>query len=156
MSGFTSTEALLSRFAAIPAYIVQVIEGRSKEELRVKSAGNEWSMVEVFAHMRASDDIVTPRIYVILVRETPMLVAYDERRWAKIARYEQLDFHVSLHLFTMRRAELINVLRLLTSEDWQRVGIHEELGPQTVLSIVSGLLEHEEEHCAQLAALAKR
>ena len=156
MSHLTSIEVLLSRFAAIPERIAQVIEGVNEEELRAKPSQNVWSMVEVFAHMRTSDDIVTPRIYGILVRDTPTLIAYDERRWVKIARYEQLKFHTSLHLFTVRRAELIYMLRSQPVESWQRAGIHEELGSLTVLDIVTGLLEHEEEHCTQLAALAQK
>ncbi len=156
MSDFPSTEVLLSRFAAIPERIAQVVEGRSEEELRAKPSQNEWSIVEIFAHVRASNDIVIPRIYAILVRDSPPLAAYDERRWAELAGYAQIEFNTSLRLFTLRRAELINVLRQLAQEDWQRIGIHEELGPQTVLGIVTGLLAHEEEHCSQMAALAQR
>jgi hypothetical protein len=156
MSDIKPINVLLSRFAAIPRHIAQTIEGRSEEELRAKPSQDEWSMVNIFAHMRASDAIVTPRIYAILVRDTPPLIAYDERRWAEIARYEHLAFRSSLHLFTMCRIELINMLSLLASDDWQRVGIHEELGPQTVWGIVTGLLKHEEEHCAQLTALIQR
>ena len=156
MVDFKSTAALLSRFAAIPGRVAQAIEGRSEEELLTKLAQNEWSVMEVFAHMRASDDIVTPRIYAILVRDTPRLIAYNERRWAEIARYEHIEFRTSLRLFTMRRAELISMLRHLASKDWQLAGIHEELGTQTIWSIVSGLMEHEEEHCTQMVALAQR
>ncbi len=156
MAEFNAIDALLSRFAAIPARIARVIEGRDEEKLHAKPAQAEWSMVDIFAHMRASDGIVTPRIYAILVRDSPPLIAYDERRWAKVASYAEIEFHTSLRLFALQRTELVNVLRQLAPEDWQRAGMHEELGPQTVLNIVTGLLEHEEEHCTQLALLAQR
>ena len=80
-------------------------------------------------------------------------MAYDERRWAEVVRYEQLELHASLRLFTLRRAELVNTLRSLALEDWQRIGIHEEWGPMTLLAILTLFLEHEEEHCAQIVAI---
>jgi uncharacterized damage-inducible protein DinB len=156
MAELKTIDALLSRFAAIPGHIAQAVEGRNEEELQARPAQDEWSITEIFAHMRAVDDIFTLRIYAILVRDSTPLAAYDERLWAEVARYAEGEFHASLHLFTLRRAELINTLRHIAPEDWQRVGIHEELGAQSVLSIVSGLVEHEEEHTAQMAAPAHR
>jgi hypothetical protein len=47
-------------------------------------------------------------------------------------------------------------LRLLTPEDWERRGIHEKQGVQTLQTIVADLVGHEEEHTAQLIALSQR
>lgn len=146
-------DALLSRCAAIPARVAQVVEDRDAEVLHARPLPDDWSLVEVFAHMRAVDDIFTPRIYAILVRDSVALVAYDERRWAEVAHYEQLELQTSLRLFTLRRAELVNTLRSLALEDWQRIGIHEEWGPMTLLAILTFFLEHEEEHCAQIVTI---
>ncbi len=153
MSDLNSIDNLLSRCAAIPGRIAQAIEGRNEEELHARPLPDDWSLIEVFAHMRAVDDIFTPRMYTILVRDSVVLVAYDERRWAEVVRYEQLELHASLRLFTLRRAELVNTLRSLALEDWQRIGIHEEWGPMTLLAILTFFLEHEEEHCAQIVAI---
>jgi uncharacterized damage-inducible protein DinB len=153
MSDANPINALLSRCAAIPGRIAQAVKGRNEEELRTRPLPDNWSIVEIFAHMRAVDDIFTPRIYAILVRDAVALVAYDERRWAEIAHYEQLELHTSLHLFTLRRAELVNTLRSLVLEDWQRIGIHEEWGPITLLAVLTFFIEHEEEHCAQIVAI---
>ena len=153
MSDINLTNALLSRCAAIPGRIAQAIEGKHEEELRARPLPDAWSIVEIFAHMRAVDDIFTPRIYAILVRDSVALAAYDERRWAEVAHYEHLEIQTSLRLFTLRRAELINTVRSLTLEDWQRIGIHEEWGPMTLQAVLTFFIEHEEEHCAQIVAI---
>jgi DinB superfamily len=44
-------------------------------------------------------------------------------------------------------------LRSLVLEDWQRIGIHEEWGPITLLAVLTFFIEHEEEHCAQIVAI---
>lgn len=153
MLDLNSIDNLLSRCAAIPERIAQALEGRNEEELRARPLPDDWSLVEIFAHMRAVDDIFTPRMYAILVHDSVPLVAYDERRWAEIAHYEHLEIHTSLRLFTLRRAELVNILRSLVAEDWQRVGIHEEWGPMTLLAVLTFFIEHEEEHYAQISTV---
>ena len=97
-----------------------------EEKLHTRPVQNEWPIAEVFAHIRASDDIVIPRIYTILVRDSPPLLAYDESHWVEVAWYTEVEFHRSLHLFTLRRAEVVNMLRQLAPKSWQRTGVHEE------------------------------
>ncbi|HXV98064.1 MAG TPA: DinB family protein [Anaerolineae bacterium] len=143
---------LLDRLATIPARIARAVAGWPEAELHTKPNEGEWSAAAIFAHLRASDDILTPRLYAILVRDNPPLPAYDDRRWAEVAGYEQADFQTSLTLFTLRRAELVAMLRCIAPADWQRAGLHETHGSISILQIVTHLVEHEEEHCAQLEA----
>ena len=89
----------------------------------------------------------------MLVRDNPPLAAYDDRRWAEVARYEQADFQTSLNLFTFRRAELVTMLRRVPPADWQRTGLHETHGLMSILQVITHLVEHEEEHCTQLEAI---
>jgi hypothetical protein len=147
------TQHLLNRLSRIPERIAQAVTGWSEADLHTPSATDEWSAAAILAHLRASDDILTPRIYAMLVRDNPPLAAYDDRRWAEVARYEQADFQTSLNLFTFRRAELVTMLRRITPADWQRTGHHETQGPISILQVVTHLVEHEEEHCTQLEAI---
>ena len=61
----------------------------------------------------------------------------------------------SLELFALRRAELVKILQQLAPEDWQRQGIHEVHGAVTLRTMLNRLVEHEEEHCAQLESLVR-
>ena len=147
------THNLLDRLASIPARVARAVAGWSEADLHTSSATDEWSAAAILAHLRASDDIITPRIYAMLVRDNPPLAAYDDRRWAEVARYEQADFQTSLDLFTFRRAELVTMLRRVPPADWQRAGLHETHGLISILQVVTHLVEHEEEHCTQLEAI---
>jgi hypothetical protein len=42
------------------------------------------------------------------------------------------------------------MLGRIASEDWRRIGLHEVCGPVSLLNVITTLVEHEEEHCAQL------
>jgi uncharacterized damage-inducible protein DinB len=146
---------LLARLAATPGRVASVVAGWNDAEVRAPSADGGWSAAQIFAHMRAADDIWTPRIFMVLVRDQPLLAGYDERRWEEVAGYAQADLQLSLRLFSLRRAELVSALRRATPEDWQRTGTHETRGLLSLRDVALGLLEHEEGHCAQLEALRK-
>ena len=134
-------DLLLARLAANPDRIARAVAGWSEAELRAAPTPGEWSAADILAHLRASADIMTPRIYMVL------------RRWAQIAGYAGLEFGQSLTLFTLRRVEVVAMLRRVKPEDWARSGVHEEQGTTSLLELVGKLVEHEEEHCGQLEAI---
>src|SRR3954468_1122342 len=113
-------DSLINRIADIPNRILRTTDGWSEEELRARPASGEWSTADVLAHLRSGDDILTPRIYMMLVRDNPTLLAFEERKWAEVMGYADADFHTSLQTYILKRAELVNVLQRLTPEEWQR------------------------------------
>jgi hypothetical protein len=144
---------LVERLAATPGRIAAASSGRSPAELAASPADDAWSPVAVLAHLRASDDILSPRLIAMLVREDPALPAFDDRRWAVVMGYADADFQELLAAFAFRRAELVRALRRLTPADWQRGGLHEAHGPITLADTLRHLVEHEAEHCLQIEAL---
>jgi hypothetical protein len=143
---------LLTRLAAIPERIAQAVAGWTAAELAQHSADG-WSAAQLLAHLRASDAILSHRVYALLVRDGSPLPAFDERRWAEVAGYGGIEFSESLRRYALRRSELIAALERISPEDWQRTGMHEELGPISLTDVIRKLVDHDEEHCAQLEAL---
>jgi len=146
---------LIDRLSAIPARIDQATAGWSAEQLGATPTDGEWSARAVLAHLRSADDILAYRAYMLLVRDGAPMPSFDERRWAEVAGYTVADFHTSLEAFRLRRAELVAMLRRAGPDDWQRSGLHEERGPIALIDIITHVVEHEEEHCAQLAAIRR-
>jgi hypothetical protein len=143
-------ERLLSWLASAPGRFEAAIS-RLEDADSVTSAGpDEWSPADVLAHVRASQDILEPRIFQILVRDNPPLPAFDDRLWAEVARYVTLPVIESLEAMRLRRNELVRALRAISEADWQRTGTHELRGPLTVFAIASHIADHEEEHVAQI------
>ncbi len=144
---------VLSRLVAVPTRIARSVQGWSDAQLRAPTAPGEWSVAQILAHLRAGDDIIAYRAYMMMVRENPLLQLYDAERWVEAVGFAALDFHDSLRLFTLRRAELVNMLRRAALEDWKRTGTHEKRGTITLFDVVTTLVEHEDEHCLQLEEL---
>lgn len=148
-----NTESLINRIADIPNRIARTVVGWTEAELHARPTPQDWSAADVLAHLRAADDILTPRIYMMLVRDNPTLLAFEERAWADVLGYAEADFHASVQTYILKRAELVNVLQRLTPEQWQRTGVHEHQGSITVEQLVNEILAHESEHCRQIEAL---
>ncbi|HUP27735.1 MAG TPA: DinB family protein [Chloroflexia bacterium] len=148
-------EDLLGRLAASPGRFASVLS-RLDDAALAQTAGNDWSAAQVFAHVRAANDILEQRIYYVLVRDNTPLLAYDDRVWAEVARYANLPVTESLNTMKQRRKELVHMLRGISQGDWQRTGTHEVRGPMTVFELASYVANHDEEHIAQLEALIER
>ena len=149
----TEVNDLLTRLARTPTRVLQAAAGLNEEQVRQRPAEGEWSIAEVFAHLRASDDILASRFLPILARDEPPLAVYDERAWAETAHYAQARFRESLEIFSLRRAEIVEVLRQAPLAAWERTGVREQFGPISVLELARSLVEHEEEHEPHLLAL---
>jgi hypothetical protein len=147
------TEGLIERLAATPGRIAAAAAGLTPERLATAPEADEWSPLAVLAHIRASDDILAPRLVMMLVRDEPTLPAFDERRWSEVMAYEASDFQEVLAAFTFRRAELVRVLRSLGPGAWTRTGQHEARGTITLLDTLRHLAEHEDEHAIQMETL---
>jgi hypothetical protein len=145
--------ALVERAAAMPARLAAALGERAASAHATTPEVEEWSPAEILAHLRASDDILAIRAYMLLAREEPPLPVFDERRWAEVAGYARLPIADSLAVYGGRRAELVAMLRAVPPDAWARAGIREGFGRLTLLELLGALVEHEEEHCAQLEAL---
>jgi hypothetical protein len=143
-------EMLLSRLAAAPAHFQALLARLEDADSVTTVAAGEWSPHEVVAHMRATNDILEPRVFQVLVRPNTPLIGFDEDRWLQVLGYVKLPVTDLLQTMAWRRKELVNALRNVSPEDWERSGIHEVRGPMTVYELATQIAEHEDEHLAQI------
>src|SRR5260370_36836855 len=101
---------VIERLRDVPARIAKASGTRPASGLSAAPAKGEWSPAEILAHLRASDDILAYRAYMILARDNPPLPAFDERNWAEVAGYAHMDALDSLQTFSRRREELVTML----------------------------------------------
>lgn len=113
----------------------------------------EWSPIEILAHLKACDDSITLRVALILTHPQPVLQRFDERAWAEIAGYTAAPPDQTLLAYQRHRQETVWQLRRLPDDAWDCTAQHEDRGPVTLLQVLASLVEHEEEHVAQLREL---
>jgi hypothetical protein len=147
-------DAVIDALKSTPASLRLAVR-RLKAAQIAQPAGDDWSALDVVRHVRAADAILAPRIWHALVRDRPALPSFDERRWAELIASANVPVDAQLAAFAIHRAELTALLRTLTPDQWQRTGVHETNGDQTVLQMCTHIAEHEREHVAQIEAIVR-
>lgn len=143
---------LLDKLESAPGRYADLLRGRDEATLTARPAPDAWSPREILAHVRAGDDLLTGRIYIMLVRDNPPFHEVNERRWDEVAGYVEYPLDLLLDSYALRRRELLLMLRRIAHADWKRTAEHNKRGRMTVYTVAKHISDHEQEHLAQLEA----
>lgn len=144
------TKALLDRMEETMRRLTYVMVDFDDDEMAEAPQPGAWSPIQIFAHMKACDDLITPRMAAILTRNNPPLVSFDVDLWFQIAGYTDAPMDQTLMAFRRHRDEVLYQLRRLPEEAWERTGVHAERGQITLFDVITTAVNHEEEHVTEL------
>jgi hypothetical protein len=108
--------------------------------------------------MRACADVWGGCVTAMIAQDRPSLRAMNPRTWIKQTNYRDLDFHASLHAYTIQRAELLAILAPLPADGWSRSATVTGAGAvleRTVHSYAHWLARHERPHLTQIASIVE-
>lgn len=148
-------ESLIDALLRAPEVIADGLALLGKELFAKRASPEEWSQEEIFEHLRASDSIIAPRVYHVLLRPGTLMPAADERRWADLVRTASVSIEDRLSGYAILRQQLVGVLQSLGPSGWSVAGHHEDKGEMTVHDLVKHLVFHESQHLAQMIAVRK-
>jgi hypothetical protein len=148
----TNIQKILALLEEFPQRIASLTVNLDNERLHTPLVEEEWSLVEILAHLRCCEEVWANTIYTMLALDDPELAEVHPRQWAKVVKYDRLDFRISFRVFHLRRRELLEVLLGLPVEAWLRTGVIK--GRQhSVYSQARRLALHEADHLEQIEAL---
>ena len=134
--------------------LTEATAGVPERRLSTRPATDEWSAVEVLAHLRACADVWGGCIARLLTEHSPTIRAVNPRTWVESTDYGGLAFRPSFDAFRSQRHDLLARLDGLPDEAWQRAGTVTGAGrplERTVLSYAQWLATHERPHVRQIA-----
>lgn len=151
---YLPTDQILTILKETPPHLANLTSGLQSVQLHTAPSAEEWSVNQVFAHLRACADVWgSYYIIAILAQDNPTIKARNPRTWIKNTDYLEQDFQFSLRAFTKQRKKLLAVLESLSARDWSRrntlIGAGKPL-QQTLLSHADGLARHERAHLKQI------
>jgi hypothetical protein len=147
---------LLDALKAVPETLSALVNGINDDEARSARGGDEnWSVVEVFCHLRDAEEFFIKRYQAMRDQNEPVIDGYDQEALAREREYKNAGFRAALASFISLRGQAISELAQFTSEQWQRTGRHTELGQITIFSQVIHHVSHDAIHCAQIARQLK-
>jgi uncharacterized damage-inducible protein DinB len=141
-----SMTELAERYLAGTQALRQAVAGMDRQQLIARPVPNKWSTLEVVCHLVDSDQAWIHRMKRIIAEERPLLIGYDETRFAKSLGYHDRELEAELDLFDAGRRQMALVLRKLPSEALTRCGVHSESGLLTLEQSIVIEIDHVSHH----------
>ena len=136
-----------------PELLARLIEAASDDDLRRQPAQGKWSVSGILAHL-AEDELASSwRYRQMLENDGVSLAGFDQDEWARLGDYASWAPKEALVLFRLLREANLRMLARLTSEQWQRSGVHAERGRITVADLARHMAGHDVNHIEQVRKL---
>jgi DinB superfamily len=133
---------------ATPA-AVRAIVAEAGPDLQARPADREWSVYGCVAHLADAELVMSARYRWVLAHDDPPLIGYDQDLWVDGLRHGRDDPAALLALFVALRLANLDLWSRSTAEERDRVGLHEERGPESYELIFRLAAGHDRFHVAQ-------
>ncbi len=145
-------ERLIEQYASGPARLRAALATVPAEARQWRPKAGEWSAHEVVVHCADAETNAAARIRYLASEKEPLILGYDEARWAVTLDYQQHPLEPALATVDAVRANTVSLLRRFPEETWQREGRHTESGRYTAEDWLRIYAEHLEIHARQIEA----
>ncbi len=150
----TETIAVLKK---TPKTLSDLASGLSGQQLRLRNSPDEFSALENICHLRDIEiEGYTVRISRILAEAEPLLPDVDGGRLAAERDYNREDLHPAVESFRLARANNIENLQALTTDQYHREGTLEGIGTISLGKLLELMQEHDESHVRDMEIICRR
>ena len=147
----------IATIEALPQQLKAVVEPLTDEQLNTPYRPEGWTVKQLIHHIADSHLNSYVRFKWTLTEDSPMIKAYDEKRWAELSDSEQTPVSVSLSMLEALHYRWTILLKSLTSEDWDLAFRHPEFNiPWTLKMTVALYAWHSKHHLAHITNLVER
>jgi DinB superfamily len=133
-----------------PAQLRHVVADLSPQQLEARPVSGMWSTLEVVCHLVDSEQAWCHRMKRVIAEEKPLLIGYDESRFAALLGYHQHNLKTELALLEGMRLQMTVILRGLPEVAWARTGVHSERGLITLEEMLRAEVEHAFHHITRI------
>ena len=148
---FNTPACLLAVLKSTPAAMETISRALNPQLWRTRPAPDQWSLTEIFCHLRDVDQEVNlPRVEKIMAEKNPFVQGINSDTWADERSYNREDGLTGLHEFIHARTRLIERLANLPDEAWRLSARHAIFGPTQLIELVSFIATHDQSHDRQV------
>src|SRR5438132_8438293 len=146
-----TTAPLIDADLVGPATLRQAVAGMTPEHLLARPVPGKWSTLEVVCHLVDSDQAWIHRMKRVIAEDRPLLIGYDEGRFAAALAYQERSLEEELAIFEQSRQQMARILRTLPDAAWARNGVHSERGLITLEEHLQLEVDHVPHHVKFIA-----
>lgn len=140
------TVNLIRRYENGPGDLIASVDGLSDRQLDKRLGPKKWTIRQQVHHLADAELNLVCRMKKIIAEDNPLLIAFDQDKWADDLLYTKTSVEGSIALFYTLRASMTPILKSLKDPDFARTGIHNEIGKVTLLAVFQYAIEHFEHH----------
>ena len=144
---------LIATYAAGYDEVMNALNGFPADSLGAHPIPGKWSAREIVHHLGDSESFSAGRLRKLLVEDNPTIQGYDQDAFASRLRYNERDMAPALEAFRCARESTMQVIQIMTDDDWQRAGTHTESGRYTTEDWLRIYAAHAHNHAAQIQRL---
>jgi hypothetical protein len=144
---------LITKYAAGYDEVINALEGFPADRLGAHPIAGKWSAREIVHHLGDSESFSAGRLRKLLIEDNAVIQGYDQDVYASRLRYNERDMAPALEAFRSARETTLQLLRLMTEDDWQRVGTHTESGRYSTEDWLTIYAAHAHNHASQIRRL---
>ena len=149
----SNTSALIAALEAAPAVIIPLIREVPPQILKRRPSPGKWSAYEHACHLTQSDALCYERFDVIMSSPKPYINSAQPTPEEEAGALFDTDLDESLERYVRERAALVEMLKTLTPEQWQKTAEHEAFDHYSVFIMFRHLLNHEMLHTYRIEEL---
>lgn len=146
-------QPLIRQYADGYEEVARALRGFPEDSLSAHPIAGKWSAREIVHHLADSESISAQRFRRLLTEEYPVIQGYDQDRFAILLRYNLRPIEPALEAFRAARETTVQLLDLLTDDDWKVKGWHTESGLYSVDRWLEIYAAHAHNHAAQIVRL---
>jgi DinB superfamily len=143
-------EDRIRRYEQGPSRLKAALEKVPPEAMKWRPGEGKWSVHEVVCHCADSEANGALRIRYLVAEADPLIVGYDQARWAQVFDYHSAPMEPALATVEAVRANTAALLKRLPEKAWSVSGRHTESGSYTAEDWLGIYAEHLEKHSGQI------
>jgi hypothetical protein len=137
-------------YAKTSGTMLRLTKGLNNKHLRTPLKKGRWSVAQIVSHFCDAEIAMSYRLRMVIAQSGGPIQAYDQDKWSAVTYDKRADCLANIRLFTTLRNANVSLLEHLPSRAWQRYGMHEERGKETVERMVQMLAGHDINHLRQI------
>ena len=142
--------------AATPNRLLRLVRGLTEKQLRKPPSPGKWSISQLVCHLSDAEVVFAFRLRMAVAQSGCPLQAMDEQKWAAGLGYQRADVRRKIQLFAAMRRDHLTLLRSLRRGDWERYGMHQERGKETIERMAQMYAGHDINHVRQIEQIRKQ
>ena len=149
----SDTTALISALETAPSVIIPLIREVPPEILKRRPSPAKWSAYENAIHLSQSDVAFRARLELILSEPQPFIKSIENSPEDEAGAMLEVDLDQSLDRYVRERASLVERLKKLTPDEWQKTAVHEAFDHYSVFIMFRHVYLHEMHHASVIEQL---